>query len=72
MGSFKTLSFAKAESKSNDVASVWKIDDNDGDDDYINADELLDEEDLKKPDPASLKGRYIIEKRLGVRISKIF
>ncbi|XP_014285968.1 anamorsin homolog [Halyomorpha halys] len=39
---------------SDNVAAVWKLDDT-VDDDIIDADELLDEEDLKKPDPASLK-----------------
>lgn len=36
------------------VASVWKLTDT-VDDDLIDADNLLNEEDLKKPDPASLK-----------------
>ncbi|CAH1398595.1 unnamed protein product [Nezara viridula] len=39
---------------SDNVAAVWKLDDT-VDDDIIDADDLLDEEDLKKPDPASLK-----------------
>lgn len=39
---------------SDKVAAVWKLDDT-IDDDIIDADDLLDEEDLKKPDPASLK-----------------
>lgn len=33
---------------------VWKLDDTE-DDDLINPDDLLDEEDKKKPDPASLR-----------------
>lgn len=36
------------------VAAVWKLDDT-VDDDIIDADQLLDEDDLKKPDPSSLK-----------------
>lgn len=43
--------------KSNEnIASVWKLDDED--DDYIRDDDLLNEEDLKKPDPSSLKGNF--------------
>lgn len=38
--------------------NVWKLDDT-VDDDIIDADELLDEEDLQKPDPTSLRGRYL-------------
>lgn len=37
------------------VAAVWKLEDT-VEDDLIDDDQLLDEEDLKKPDPASLKG----------------
>lgn len=37
------------------AANVWKLDDT-LDDDVIDADDLLDEEDLKKPDPTTLKG----------------
>lgn len=43
--------------------NVWKIDDNvesawkiDNDDEIIDSDQLLDENDLKKPDPSSLRG----------------
>lgn len=53
VGSFKTLQLPKSQSNTNAIDSVWKLDDND--EDYINADDLLDEEDLKKPDPALLK-----------------
>ena len=41
---------------------MWKLsamDMGDDDIDLVNEDELLDEEDLKRPDPASLKGKYI-------------
>ena len=41
------------------AAKVWKLsamDMNDDDIDLVDDDELLDEEDLKKPDPASLRG----------------
>ncbi|KAL1450481.1 hypothetical protein WDU94_002845 [Cyamophila willieti] len=39
-----------------DVAAVWKLDADDiADDDLIDSDQLLNEDDLKKPDPASLK-----------------
>lgn len=50
VGSSVKLSFAKK----TPVASVWKIDDT-VEDDIIDPDSLLDEEDFKKPDPASLK-----------------
>lgn len=36
------------------VASAWKLEIND---DLIDSDQLLDENDLKKPDPASLRGK---------------
>ncbi|XP_030745072.1 anamorsin homolog [Sitophilus oryzae] len=35
--------------------AVWKLDDNDEEEDLIDPDELLDEDDLKKPDPSTLK-----------------
>ena len=55
VGSFKTITISKSlPSNTKEVASLWKLDDND--EDYINADELLDENDLQKPDPSSLKG----------------
>lgn len=38
----------------NEVASVWKLDET-VEDDLIEPDDLLHEEDLKKPDPASLR-----------------
>lgn len=38
--------------------AVWKIDDgDDNDEELIDSDELLDENDLKRPDPTSLKGK---------------
>jgi len=52
----------KGESKpAEDSAQVWKLSAMDmGDDgiDLMDDDELLDAEDLKKPDPNSLKGRF--------------
>lgn len=50
IGSQNKLNLQKKE-----VASVWKLDDT-VDEDIIDPDNLLDEEDLKKPDPASLRG----------------
>lgn len=50
VGSASKLSFAKK------AAAVWKLDENDGDNELINADDLLDEEDKVKPDPSNLKG----------------
>ena len=44
-----------------DAASVWALSANDmldDDVDLIDSDELLDDADLKKPDPASLRGMY--------------
>lgn len=55
VGSSAKLSFAKKTDKSK-IASVWKIDNDDVDEDIIDADNLLDEEDKVKPDPSSLKG----------------
>lgn len=54
IGSSAKLNFA-----SNNVKNVWKVDDTVDDDvETIDPDNLLDEDDLKKPDPASLKGEY--------------
>ncbi|KAE8750130.1 hypothetical protein FOCC_FOCC003254 [Frankliniella occidentalis] len=50
VGSSAALSLPKA---ADNVAAVWKLDD--VDDDLIDSDQLLNEEDLKKPDAASLK-----------------
>lgn len=60
MGSSSKLSFAKQNLQvepSAKVAAVWKLD-NTVDDDVETIDEnnLLDEEDLQKPDPSSLRG----------------
>ena len=66
-GSSRLLSFAKKASakKSDDVqkksdanaAQVWSLADIDDDDvDLVNSDDLLDEDDLQKPDPSSLRG----------------
>ena len=39
-------------------AAVWSIDDMDDDDvELVDSDQLLGEEDLAKPDPASLRGK---------------
>ncbi|XP_055923831.1 anamorsin homolog [Eupeodes corollae] len=51
VGSAVKLSFAKK-----DVAAVWKIDANDGEEqETIDEDDLLDEEDKAKPNPESLR-----------------
>jgi len=40
-------------------AGTWKVSlDDNGDDDLIDEDELLTEEDLKRPDPESLRGMH--------------
>lgn len=58
MGSSAALSLPKP---ADSVAAVWKIDDVVDDTvDLIDSDQLLDEEDLKKPDAASLKGKKIV------------
>lgn len=49
VGSSAKLSFAKP------ATNAWKLDD-DEDNDLIDADDLLDEDDKAKPDPAELKG----------------
>ncbi len=44
------------------TAAVWSLSGNDmldDDMDIMDSDDLLDAEDLKKPDPASLKGKCI-------------
>jgi len=49
-----------AAAPSSNTATVWKLsamDMGDDDLDLVDDDELLDEEDRKKPDPASLRGR---------------
>ena len=53
VGSSKKISLVDTAEKTNNVAAVWKLDD---DDEYIDADDLLNEDDVKKPDPSSLKG----------------
>lgn len=58
VGSSAKLSFAKSSVDKAKVAAVWKIDNDD--DEIIDADDLLDEEDLVTPDPASLRGIIII------------
>lgn len=60
VGSSAKLSFAKSSLDKAKVAAVWKIDNDD--DEIIDADELLDDEDLAAPDPASLRGNYVIHK----------
>lgn len=54
------MSLTKEPKSSGDSANVWKLsamDMADDDVDLVDDDELLDEEDLKKPDPDSLRGR---------------
>ena len=63
----RLLSFAKkkADPPANPAANiakgaVWSLDDIDDDDvDLVNEDDLLDEADKEKPDPASLRGTYL-------------
>lgn len=50
-------SAVKLNFKKNDAANVWKLDDTVDDEiETIDPDNLLDEDDLKKPDPSSLRG----------------
>lgn len=59
------LSFApkqQQEAPANNAAEVWALSANDvldDDVDLIDSDELLDDFDLKKPDPASLRGLFL-------------
>ncbi len=58
---FRPLSFAHKISTSSKVdeslkEKVWNLDLDDDDVDLVDPDTLLDEQDLVKPDPASLKG----------------
>ncbi len=48
---------ARLEGHDSQVDAVWSIDDDDDDVDLVDEDELLDEEDRAKPDPASLRGK---------------
>lgn len=50
IGSSAKLNFSKK------APAVWKLDDDDAGD-TIDPDNLLDEDDLKKPDPSSLRGK---------------
>ena len=60
IGSAVKLSFAKP--KPSAAPAVWKLDDNDEvEEDLINEDDLLDEEDKKKPDPESLRGKIQVQ-----------
>ena len=60
VGSSSKLSFLKQNLQvkpSANVAAVWKLDDTVDDDiETVDENDLLDEEDLKKPDPSSLRG----------------
>ena len=64
MGSSRLLSFAKkiekkpTEKKEEAKDAVWGIDLDDDEVDLMDDDELLDEDDLAKPDPASLRGEF--------------
>lgn len=56
VGSAAKLSFGKKPASKQAIAAVWKLDQDDDDQEEINADDLLDEEDKIKPDPSTLKG----------------
>ena len=60
-GSSAKLSFASKIKKPAEK-KVWSLmdSDNEGDEDLINENDLLDEEDMAKPDQASLRGRQSI------------
>lgn len=56
VGSSAKLSFAKNTiGDKTKVAAIWKIDNDD--DEIIDADDLLENEDILKPDPTTLKGK---------------
>lgn len=57
IGSAIKLPFATQINPAPDVAAVWKLSDTVDDDiETIDSNNLLDEEDLQKPDPSKLKG----------------
>ena len=60
VGSSSKLSFSQQNLQvkpSANVAAVWKLDDTVDDDiETVDENDLLEEEDLKKPDPTSLRG----------------
>ena len=60
VGSSSKLSFSQQNLQvkpSANVAAVWKLDDTVDDDiETVDENDLLEEEDLKKPDPSSLRG----------------
>ena len=60
VGSSSKLSFSRQNIQvkpSANVAAVWKLDDTVDDDiETVDENDLLEEEDLKKPDPTSLRG----------------
>lgn len=55
-----SLSFHQVLKETSKVWSLSTADLNDDDIDLIDSDDLLDAEDLKKPDPKSLKGELTI------------
>ena len=67
-GSSAKLSFASKIKKPAEK-KVWSLmdSDNEGDEDLINENDLLDEEDKAKPDQASLRGKY-----LNLKLSRFF
>jgi hypothetical protein len=40
-------------------AAVWSLEDDDDDVELVDSDQLLDKDDLAKPDPASLRGEWV-------------
>lgn len=50
------MSLGKNSANKQAIAAIWKLDQDDDDQEEIDADELLDEEDKIKPDPSTLKG----------------
>ena len=65
VGSSSKLSFSQQNLQvkpSANVAAVWKLDDTVDDDiETVDENDLLEEEDLTKPDPASLRGQFVVE-----------
>lgn len=56
VGSSSKLSFAAVKPDKSKISAIWKIDSDDvEDEEMINSDDLLDEADLEKPDPSSLR-----------------
>ena len=54
------MNFSKKETEKSDKKAVWSLNDVDDEEvDFLDQDDLIDEEDLKKPDASSLRGKWL-------------